>query len=86
MEKTFKIIDPAGIHARPASVITKVAMGFQSDSKLKFGDKEGNLKSIMSIMSLGVKQNDDITLVVEGPDAEEAMSKIEASMSENKIV
>lgn len=57
-EFTASIIDPIGLHARPASVVSTIASKFKSDVQIvldKTG-KVGNLKSIMNVMSLGVKK------------------------------
>ena len=55
-EFSFVIQDPAGIHARPAGVLVKQAMTFQSTVRILKGDKTGDLKRIFSVMALGAKQ------------------------------
>lgn len=54
MEKTFKVIDSTGIHARPAAVLVQTAGKFESEITIKFNAKTANLKSIMGVMSLGI--------------------------------
>lgn len=65
-EFTCKIIDPIGLHARPATLIVSTASKFKSDAKLSSGGKEGNLKSIMNIMALGVKSGAEVTIKISG--------------------
>ncbi|WP_418763736.1 HPr family phosphocarrier protein [Mycoplasma todarodis] len=48
--------------------------------------KSGNLKSIMNIMALGVKQGDEITITAEGSDADAAVAEIEKIMKENNLI
>ncbi|ARU92262.1 phosphocarrier protein Hpr [Spiroplasma clarkii] len=85
---SFKAIitDPVGLHARPASVLSKEASKFASDIKLKCGDKEANLKSIMNVMALAVKTGSEITVEAEGADEKEAITAIEQSMKDNSII
>ncbi|SHH59343.1 phosphocarrier protein [Caloranaerobacter azorensis DSM 13643] len=76
MEKTVKILNESGLHARPASVFVKTASQFKSDIKIKFNGNILNAKSIMNLMSLGLKKDDEIKLIIDGPDAEEAMEAL----------
>jgi len=83
---TAKVIDPVGLHARPASVLTKEASKFASEIKIKSGDKEGNLKSIMNVMALAVKSGADVTIEATGDDEKEAIASIEQAMKDNSII
>lgn len=87
MEKfTSKIIDPIGLHARPASIIVSVASKFKSESYLYVDNKKGNLKSIMNIMALGAKKGDEITIEISGSDEKEAILAIKKSMKDNDLI
>ena len=80
------IIDPVGLHARPASVTVKTATEFKSEIQIHSKGKSGNLKSIMNVMALGVKQGDEVTITAEGKDAEEALVAIEKTMKKHKLI
>ena len=82
-EFTYIIQDPAGIHARPAGVLVKLANTFQSNICIRKAEKTGDLKRIFSVMALGAKQSDTITLQIEGCDEEQAVAAIEACLKEN---
>ncbi len=86
--KDFKttIIDPVGLHARPASELVQVASKFASDINLIVNGKSANAKSIITIMSLGVKSGDEITIQASGSDEVEAISEIENKLKESKII
>ena len=81
-----KIIDKAGIHARPASIVVATASKFESDIKLHFKSHSANLKSIMNILALGVKSGDEITIDAKGDDEKEAIAEIKKALKENKLI
>lgn len=86
--KSFKakVIDPVGIHARPASELVQIASKFQSDVTIKSNGKAANAKSIITIMSAGIKCGDDIEIEVSGDDEAAAIKEIEAKLKESKII
>ncbi len=86
LKYTAKIIDPIGLHARPASIVVSIASKFKSESYIYVGKNKANLKSIMNIMALGAKKGDEITVEVSGEDEKETISAIEKSMKENKLI
>ncbi|MGV3532988.1 MAG: glucose PTS transporter subunit IIA, partial [Chthoniobacteraceae bacterium] len=65
-----------GLHARPAAVLANAAKGYQSEIKLRCGERNANARSITSIMALEAGYGDKVVLVATGPDAEEAVSKL----------
>ncbi|MGL5732598.1 MAG: HPr family phosphocarrier protein [Metamycoplasmataceae bacterium] len=83
---TAKIIDPVGLHARPASITVTVASKFESDIKIHANGKSGNLKSIMNIMALGVKAGEEITIEATGSDEKEAIQAIQEEMKKNNLI
>ncbi|MFZ5968387.1 MAG: HPr family phosphocarrier protein [Bacillota bacterium] len=76
MEKTLKILNQQGLHARPAAILTKTAAGFKSDIHILYKDITANAKSIMNIMSLGLNKDAEFVLAVNGPDEEKAFDTI----------
>lgn len=84
MEKTVKILNDEGMHARPAGVFAKKAAEFKADIKVKTTSASKNGKSIMSLMSLGLKSGDSIVIETTGEDAEQALSALSA-LVENKF-
>lgn len=62
------IKDELGLHARPAGLMVKEASKCTSKITIKSGKKSGDAKRIFSIMGMAVKQGDEITVTVEGPD------------------
>ena len=82
-EFQYKIQDSSGIHARPAGLLVKEASSFGSDIKILCGDKTADAKKIFSVMSLGIKQNDIITVRIDGDDEAKAMPHLESFFKNN---
>ncbi|MDD5628636.1 MAG: phosphoenolpyruvate--protein phosphotransferase [Elusimicrobia bacterium] len=70
------IENPTGLHARPAALLAREAKRFRSAVKVRRDGAEANAKSLVSIMSLNVKQGDKIILSAEGPDARQAVDSL----------
>ncbi len=85
--KSFKAVikDPIGIHARPASIIVAEASKYDYDIKIRSNNNEGNLKSIMSVMALAIKQGDEIEIFVDSNDTK-AIDSIKKIMTSNKLI
>ena len=70
------IINETGLHARPASELAKLASTFKCNIFVTAGEKRFNPKSILAIMSAGVKANTEVEIECDGEDEEIAMEKI----------
>jgi len=86
LRKEYTIIDEAGLHARPASILVRVATSFQDDVIIEFNDKRLTLKSIMAVMSLGVPQGGKIAIEVTGDNEEKAHEEMEKVLVEHKLI
>ncbi|PKM52157.1 MAG: HPr family phosphocarrier protein [Firmicutes bacterium HGW-Firmicutes-7] len=72
----IKLKNEEGIHARPANLFSKTAMKFACDIQvLKNGEasKVYNPKSIISVLSMGAIKGDELTIIANGADEEEAI-------------
>ncbi|PKM93318.1 MAG: HPr family phosphocarrier protein [Firmicutes bacterium HGW-Firmicutes-1] len=80
MKQTIiKLQNEEGIHARPANLFSKTAMKLTCDIQvLKNGDKSKvfNPKSIISVLSMGAIKGDELTIIANGVDEEEAIRVI----------
>lgn len=87
MELKVKIIDEIGLHARPAATMTQEANKFKSEiSIVSAAGKTANLKSILSVMALSVKTNEEVTITAKGSDADKAIKAIEKAMKASKLI
>lgn len=85
-ELKAKIIDPVGLHARPATVAVNAATKFVSDVKISFKGKTVNMKSIMGVMSLGIPTESEILITCDGEDEEQAMEMISSVLRTQKVI
>lgn len=77
MEKTVKIQVPLGLEARPIAMLVQIASQFDSTVYLQTAGKKVNAKSIMGMMSLSLRTGDEITVLAEGPDEDNAVQSME---------
>jgi phosphocarrier protein len=81
---TYTIKDSAGIHARPAGNLVKLAKGFTGTKiMIEKGGKSVDVTKLMMLMGLGVKCGDTVTFTVEGGDEEAAAKAVEDFMTAN---
>ena len=76
MEKNVCIKNASGLHARPAGMFVKNAAEFKSTVEVIAKGKTVNAKSIMGIMSLGLGQGDELTVVANGEDEAAAVNAL----------
>ena len=80
------IKNPTGLHLRPAGILCKEAMRFKSQISIYMNDCIANAKSVLSVLGACVKCGDEILLVCQGEDEEEALealvSAIESGLGE----
>lgn len=67
-----KLNNAQGLHARPATLFCKEAGSFKSNIKLVAGGKEGNAKSLIALLSMGLAGGSELQVVAEGEDEEAA--------------
>ena len=78
LTKTLTVVNPSGLHLRPAGVLSQTAMKFKCDIIIECGEKRIVAKSVLNVMAAGIKCGTEINIICDGEDEEEAMK----SMSE----
>ena len=84
IERTVRIVNKNGLHARPAAEIVKLAAKFHSEITITKDDLDVNGKSIMGVMMIAAEHGSDITFRAEGPDAQQALDAL-ATLVSNKF-
>ena len=75
-ERSVRIANQYGLHARPAAEFVKLANRFRSDVFVRKHDLEVNGKSIMGMMMLAAEFGSEITIRATGTDAPEAVQNL----------
>ena len=83
-ERSVKIVNKNGLHARPAAEIVKTASKFTSDIIIVRDELEVNGKSIMGVMMLAAECGAEVTLRATGPDESAAVDAI-ATLISSKV-
>ncbi len=76
ISKTLTVVNPSGLHLRPAGVLSQTAMKFKSDLTIECGEKKSVAKSVLNVMAAGIKCGTEITLICDGEDEQAAMDTL----------
>lgn len=77
MQKTFKVTNEDGIHARPATALVNTSNKFKSEIFAEAKGKKVTMKSILGVLSFGLESGDVITFIANGEDEAEAIAALE---------
>jgi len=76
MEQTATVVNPLGLHARPAAQFVKLANRFTSDIEVVKDGVPVNGKSIMGVMILAAECGSAITVRASGSDEAAAVAAL----------
>lgn len=73
------VVNPHGLHARPAAVLAKLAAGYPHLIQVTHNGKTADAKSIVALMGLALSYRNQVTLRVSGPreQAAQILAKLE---------
>ncbi len=80
-ELRLQVIDPSGLHARPAAKFVQAASRFSSRIVIRENGREADAKSLIALLGLTIRPSSEITLAAEGPDADEALAALAAELA-----
>jgi len=72
-ERIVKVINRAGIHARPSALLVQTTKNFSSNIYIEKDTDRINAKSIMGIITLGASYGTELKIIAEGEDEEKAV-------------
>jgi phosphotransferase system HPr (HPr) family protein len=79
-ERRLVVVDPAGLHARPAARFVQVASRFQSAVTIRLGDRTADAKSLIAVLGLPIRPSTVSVLGTDGPDADAALDALVAEL------
>lgn len=84
IQKSMQIQLANGLEARPVAVLVQKASMFDSEIYIEAEGKKVNAKSIMGMMSLGLNMGEEVTVIANGEDEEDAVANLENYISGNE--
>ncbi|MCJ7628512.1 MAG: HPr family phosphocarrier protein [Longimicrobiales bacterium] len=72
-EALAQVVNRAGMHARPAALLVRLAGTFKSEIHVEKGGLQVNGKSIMGVLMLAAEQGSTLRFTASGPDSDEAL-------------
>ena len=81
IQKSMKIQLSSGLEARPVAVLVQKASQYDSTVYIQAEGKKVNAKSIMGMMSLGLAAGEEVNVIANGSDEQEAIENIEKYLS-----
>lgn len=78
VSRLLKIQNEAGLHTRPAAAIVKIAQHYPAQIRICKKNRCVSAKSILSLLTLGAKKGEKITIKAKGIRADEALKQLGA--------
>lgn len=75
-EKQVRLVNPQGLHMRPADMFVRLANRFSADVQVAKGEQLVDGKSILSILTLAADHGTELRLVARGADADRAVNAL----------
>ena len=76
VRKTVTVVNPQGLHARPADLFVKTANQFSATIEVTKGNETVDGKSILSILTLAAEQGTELEINATGSDAQRALAAL----------
>ena len=74
LRQKIKIHNPTGLHLRPAAIFCNTASNYKCKVLFEYDNTlNANAKSVLSVLGACIKSGDEIVLICDGEDEEEAM-------------
>ena len=75
-KQTVSIQLEKGLEARSVAMLVQIASQFESKVYIEADEKKVNAKSIMGVMTLALNKGDELDLVIDGSDENQAFDKL----------
>lgn len=77
MRREVEILNPLGLHARPAAEFVRAVHKFSSEITIQKGEECFSAHSILEVLSANLDCGSRFTIEAVGADAEEALDRLE---------
>jgi len=76
IEKFVKVINRAGVHARPSALLVQTTKNCKANIYIEKGGDRINAKSIMGVITLGAAYGTELKIIADGEDEKSAVDAI----------
>lgn len=81
IQRSVVIRNPNGFHVRPATALAEAARRYTSRVVVWYQGRCGDARRVLDLIMLGAEPGAEVTLEVDGPDAEEALEALAEILS-----
>ena len=74
--KEIIVTRDGGLKEQDATLFIRNANEYQSQIRIRLGEKSVNAKSLLGVLSMGVRHGAVLTVTAEGPDEEDAVNAL----------
>ena len=74
--KEIIVTRDGGLREEDAALFIRNANEYQSQIRIRLGEKSVNAKSLLGVLSMGVRRGAVLTVTAEGPDEEDAVNAL----------
>jgi phosphotransferase system HPr (HPr) family protein len=79
-ELRLRVLDPSGLHGRPAAQVVRTSARFASRISIHVGERDADAKSLIGLLGLTIRPGSEITITADGPDAGDALAALRAEL------
>ncbi len=76
VSKIVRYQNPLGLQVKQAGDLTKIAMEYKSVIQFSYDGGIANAKSVLSVLGAGIRYGDEMNIICEGEDEEEALRNL----------
>ncbi len=76
VRRTVTIVNPQGLHARPADLFVRLANQFVASVRVKKDNETVDGKSILNILTLAAVEGSELEITATGQDADAALAAL----------
>lgn len=76
VNRKVTVVDETGLHLRPAGILCQRACSYECKVEFVTPKGKANAKSILSVLGACVKKGDEIELICDGADENEAIADL----------
>lgn len=70
------VTEPLGLHLRPAGIFSEECLKYQSKIQIRKGTSLLNAKSVLGVLAARIQCGDELEILCEGEDEQEALEAL----------